>query len=90
MPYLIVELKYLFMVVVRPRKKDCGDDEKKSILCLRLIFEEISNKKCGCPGGAFERFGCPKRHPDALLSKSMLVCVFLERPGVQSDWLNNR
>ena len=41
----------------------------------KLEFEIFRNStlKNGCPGGFFLKvnFGCPKRHPDALLAKTM-------------------
>ena len=35
------------------------------------IFRNSSPKKVGVLRGAFEGFGCPERHPDALLAKTM-------------------
>ena len=35
------------------------------------ILRNSSPKKVGVLRGAFEGFGCPKRHPDALLAKTM-------------------
>ena len=35
------------------------------------ILRNCSPKKVGVLRGAFEGFGCPKRHPDALLAKTM-------------------
>ena len=35
------------------------------------ILRNSSPKKVGVLTGAFEGFGCPKRHPDALLAKTM-------------------
>ena len=46
---------------------------KKLIICLSLTFYEISSpKKLDVLRGAFLGFGCPKRHPDALLAKTMI------------------
>ena len=36
------------------------------------ISRNSSQKSLGVLRGAFEGFGCPKRHPDALLAKTML------------------
>ena len=35
------------------------------------VLKNSSPKKVGVLRGAFEGFGCPKRHPDALLAKTM-------------------
>ena len=35
------------------------------------IFSSSSQKNLGVLRGAFKGFGCPKRHPDALLAKTM-------------------
>ena len=35
------------------------------------IFRNFTPKKLGVLMGSFEGFGCPKRHPDALLAKTM-------------------
>ena len=44
-----------------------------SIICFRLTFLEIPHKFFwGVLRGAFSGFGCPKRHPDALLAKTLL------------------
>ena len=37
------------------------------------ILRNSSQKYLGVLRGAFEGFGCPKRHPEALLAKTMLV-----------------
>ena len=37
------------------------------------ILRNSSPRKVGVLRGAFEGFGCPKRHPDALLAKTMIV-----------------
>ena len=37
------------------------------------ILRNSSPKKVGVLRGAFEGFGCPKRHPDALLTKTMCL-----------------
>ena len=39
------------------------------------ISRNSSPKKVGVLMGAFEGFGCPKRHQDALLAKTMVVRV---------------
>ena len=39
------------------------------------ILRNSSPKKVGVLRGAFEGFGCPKRHPDTLLAKTMTVCI---------------
>ena len=36
------------------------------------ISRNSSPRKLGVLRGAFEGFGCPKRHPDALLAKTMV------------------
>ena len=37
------------------------------------ISRNSSPRKLGVLRGAFEGFGCPKRHPDALLAKTMIM-----------------
>ena len=51
------------------------------------ILRHFSPRKVGVLRGAFEGFGCPKRHPDALLAKTMATCevVKLGIKGVVSD-----
>ena len=39
------------------------------------ISRNSSPRKLGVLWGAFEGFGCPKRHPDALLAKTMMTIV---------------
>ena len=39
------------------------------------ILRNSSPRKMGVLRGAFEGFGCPKRHPDALLAKTMAHVV---------------
>ena len=41
------------------------------------IFRNSTQKNLGVLRGSFFRFGCPKRHPDALLAKTMPVWLFL-------------
>ena len=38
------------------------------------IFRNSTHKYLGVLRGSFEGFGCPKRHPDALLAKTMAGC----------------
>ena len=38
------------------------------------ILRNSSPQKVGVLRGAFEGFGCPKRHPNALLAKTMKTC----------------
>ena len=35
------------------------------------IFRNSAQKSLGVLRGSFEVFGCPKKHPDALLAKTM-------------------
>ena len=71
--------------------------KKKSIICLRLTFQirNSSQHFLGVLRSAFSGFGCPKRHPDALLAKTMakeyrklsgpiIIFVFLALPRVYS------
>ena len=39
---------------------------------LEIDILNSSPKKMGVLRGAFKGFGCPKRHPDALLAKTMI------------------
>ena len=49
--------------------------EKKKINYMLEILGNSSEKTLGVLRGAFSGFGCPKRHPDALLAKTMLVTI---------------
>ena len=47
---------------------------RKFIYMLEInILRNIPQKKLGVLSGAFSGFGCPKRHPDTLLAKTMLL-----------------
>ena len=37
------------------------------------IFRNSNQKSLGVLRGSFKGFGCPKRHPDALLAKTMFT-----------------
>ena len=39
------------------------------------IFRNSELKDLGVLRGSFQGFGCPKRHPDALLAKTMAMCM---------------
>ena len=39
------------------------------------IFRNSTPKNLGVLRGAFQGFGCPKRHPDALLAKTMSLGI---------------
>ena len=39
------------------------------------ILRNSSPRKVGVLRGAFEGFGCPKRHPDALLAKTLVLVL---------------
>ena len=39
------------------------------------IFRNSTLKNLGVLRGAFQGFGCPKRHPDALLAKTMAQVI---------------
>ena len=41
------------------------------------ILRNSSQKKLGVPRGAFEGFGCPKRHQGTLLAKTMTSSLSL-------------
>ena len=41
------------------------------------IFRNSTLKYLGVLRGSFYGFGCPKRHPDALLAKTMLRILFI-------------
>ena len=45
--------------------------EKFNYMLKNDILRNFSQKNFGVLRGAFEGFGCPKRHPDALLAKTM-------------------
>ena len=40
------------------------------------IFRNCTLENLGVLRGSFEGFGCPKRHPDALLAKTMHESVY--------------
>ena len=40
------------------------------------IFRNSLHKNFGVQRGSFQGFGCPKRHPDALLAKTMTNIVW--------------
>ena len=51
------------------------------------ILRNSSPEKVGVLRGAFEGFGCPKRHPDALLAKTMLsFLTLIYDAGYDSDY----
>ena len=41
------------------------------------IFRNSTLKNLGVLRGSFQGFGCPKRHPDALLAKTMISYLIL-------------
>ena len=47
------------------------------------IFRNSTQKNLGVLRGSFQGFGCPKKHPDALLAKTMAgtfsVCLMLSQ-----------
>ena len=42
------------------------------------ILRNSSQKSLGVLMGAFKGLGCPKRHPDALLAKTMVRHIFIK------------
>ena len=63
---------------------------------MRLRFLEIPHKKIGCPEGFFLRGWVSKRHPDALLAKTMhwemtiaLISELPRDPHVASHYVNS-
>ena len=42
------------------------------------IFRNSTEKNVGVLRGSFQGFGCPKRHPDALLAKTMIVILLFK------------
>ena len=49
---------------------------------LEIDILRNSSKKVGVLRGAFEELGCPKRHPDALLAKTMVRIVRVDKAEV--------
>ena len=50
------------------------------------ILRHFSPRKVGVLRGAFQGFGCPKRHPDALLAKTMnLTLLYVILSTISSD-----
>ena len=45
--------------------------KKLNFMLEIAILRNSSQKHLGVLRGAFLRFGCPKKHPDALLAKTM-------------------
>ena len=52
------------------------EDEKFNYMFEIDILENSSQNFLGVLRGAFLGFGCPKRHPDALLAKTMFLYIF--------------
>ena len=67
---------YKFMKIRHDIINQChGNYKEMKKLNYKLeieIFRNSTLKKFGVLRGSFEGFGCPKRHPDALLAKTML------------------
>ena len=43
------------------------------------IFRNSTLKNLGVLRGAFSGFGCPKRHPDTLLAKTIIASIVVHR-----------
>ena len=52
------------------------------------IFRNSSQKSLGVLWGAFKGFGCPKRHPDALLAMTILLSTLGYRASPSNnEWI---
>ena len=51
------------------------------------ILRNSSQFLLGVLRGAFQGFGCPKRHPDALLAKTMVATILVHTTIVQFWYL---
>ena len=57
--------------IIKQCHGDCKEMKKFNYRLKIEIFRNSTQKKLGVLGGSFQGFGCPKRHPDALLAKTM-------------------
>ena len=68
---------YKFIKIRHDIIKQCHENNKKmEKISYKLeieIFRNSTQKNLGVLRGAFSGFGCPKRHPDALLAKTRLT-----------------
>ena len=66
---------YKFIKIRHDIIKQChGNYKEMKIFNYKLdidIFRNSTEKKLGVLRDSFQVFGCPKRHPDALLAKTM-------------------
>ena len=70
---------YKFIKIRHDIIKQCHEnykEMKKLNYNLKIeIFKNSKQKKLGVLRGTFQGFECPKRHPDALLAKTMLFNI---------------
>ena len=59
-------------------------DKNIRFICLRLTFEEIPHKKIWVSWGVW--FGCPKRHRDAVLAKTIFENDTYTTETRQNKW----
>ena len=67
---------YKFIKIRHDIIKQCQGNYKEMIIFnykLEIeIFKNSTQKHLGVLRGSFSVFGCPKKHPDALLAKTMI------------------
>ena len=54
---------------------NCKERKKCNYKLQIEIFRISTQKDLGVLRGSFQGFGCPKRHPDALLAKTMVGII---------------
>ena len=68
---------YKFIKIIHDIIKQChGNYKEMKKINYKLeikIFRNSIQNNLGVLRGSFQGFGCPKRHPDALLAKTMLL-----------------
>ena len=72
---------YKFIKIRHDIIKQChGNNKEMKKFNYKLeieVFRNSTQKNLGVLWGSFLGFGCPKRHPDALLAKTMMQREFL-------------
>ena len=70
---------YKFIKIIQGNLIQCQQNPmemKKNYMLEIDILRNSSQKYLGVQKGAFEWFVCPKRHPDALLAKTLEVTIY--------------
>ena len=75
---------YTFIKIRHDIIKQChGNYKEMGKFNYKLEIEILRNstQKMGVLRGSFQKFGCPKWHPDALLAKTMIYCIQIYCPA---------